>query len=131
MTKPKISSDGRTITVRLPISLRRRGGHKLVLVPDRAEAAPGPMVRHVDNAPIKAIAGASRWRDMLENGDYSTIREAATAEKINEPYVGRVLGLTLLAPELVEAIIDGRQSPDITLAQLMAPFPAIWEHQWE
>jgi hypothetical protein len=50
---------------------------------------------------VKAIARAFRWREMLENGTQSTIVEIATAEKINESYVGRVLRLTLLAPEVV------------------------------
>ena len=58
---------------------------------------------------FKAIARAFRWREMLEDGDYATIREIANAEKINETYVGRVLRLTLLAPDIVEAILNGRQ----------------------
>ena len=61
---------------------------------------------------VKAIARAFRWRDMLESGEYATIREIADAEKINESYVGRVLRLTLLAPDIVEAILGGRQPAD-------------------
>jgi hypothetical protein len=64
-----------------------------------------PVTRHVDNAMVKAIARAFRWRDMLESGEYATIREIANAENINETYVGRVLRLTLLAPDIVEAIV--------------------------
>ena len=45
---------------------------------------------------------------MLESGEYATIREIADVEKINETYVGRVLRLTLLAPNLVEEILGGR-----------------------
>ena len=82
-----------------------------------------PITRHVDNAMVKAIARAFRWRDMLESGEYATIREIAAAEKINESYVGRVLRLTLLAPHIVEAILGGRQPAEITLAGLMQPFP--------
>jgi DNA-binding IscR family transcriptional regulator len=67
--------------------------------------------------PRKAIAArAFRWRELLENGEYSTIREIAEAEKINESHVGRVLRLTLLAPDTVEAIMGGRQPADVTLA---------------
>lgn len=58
---------------------------------------------------VKALARAFRWRELLENGEYSTIREIAAAEKINESYVSRVLRLTLLAPPVVEAILAGRQ----------------------
>lgn len=62
----------------------------VMLAPDGAEVSAGPVTRHVDNAMVKAIARAFRWRDMLESGEYATIREIANAEKINESYVGRV-----------------------------------------
>src|SRR4051812_37137934 len=107
MSKPKISSDGRTITVRVPISIRRRGGRKLVVAPDGRHVAAAPAKRHTDNAMVKAIARAFRWRRMIETGAYATIREIAAAENISETYVGRTLRLTLLAPSIVEAILDG------------------------
>jgi hypothetical protein len=68
---------------------------------------------------------------MLESGNYATIREIAAAEKINETYVGRVLRLTLLAPEIVNAILSGRQPDGITLEQLMKQFPIEWRNQAE
>ena len=71
---------------------------------------------------VKAIARAFRWREMLENGSHATIAEIAAAEKINESYVGRVLRLTLLAPDIVEAILSGKQLAEITLATVMRPF---------
>jgi hypothetical protein len=58
---------------------------------------------------VKAIVQAFRWREMLENGTHATIAEIAAAEKINESYDDRVLRLTLLAPEVVEATLNGRQ----------------------
>ena len=88
----------------------------------------GPFTRHVDNAMVKAIARAFRWRDMLESGEYATVREIANAEKINETYVGRVLRLTLLAPEVVEAIINGRHPVGLQLDGLMRRLPVGW---WE
>jgi hypothetical protein len=78
---------------------------------------------------VKALARAFRWRRMLETGAVATVREIAAAEKINESYVSRVLRLTLLAPEIVEAILDGRQAPEMTLPVLMGPFPVEWERQ--
>jgi hypothetical protein len=129
MTEPNLSGDGRTLTVRVPISIRRRGGRKLVLAPNGANQAAAPVHRHVDSVMIKAIARAFRWREMLENGTYATIAEIAAAEKINESYVGRVLRLTLLAPDIVEAILGGRQSAQMTLAGLMRPFAVGWTEQ--
>src|ERR1041385_3360544 len=98
--KPKIKSDGRTITVRVPISIRKRGGRKVVLAPDGSEHDPSRVrCQQVDNAMVKALARAFRWREMMENGTYSTIKEIAEHEKIAETYVGRVLRLNLLAPD--------------------------------
>jgi hypothetical protein len=129
MAKPKLSDDGRTVTVRVPISIRRRGGRRLVLAPDGREITTAPIHRHIDSAIVKAIARAFRWREMLESGMHATIAEIANAEKINETYVGRVLRLTLLAPDIVEAILNGRQPADVTLAVLMKPFAVEWTEQ--
>ena len=78
---------------------------------------------------VKAIARAFRWREMLENGTHATIAEIAAAEKINESYVGRVLRLTLLAPDIVEAILNGRQPAGLQLDRLMKQFPVGWKAQ--
>jgi hypothetical protein len=121
--------DGRTVTVRVPISIRKRGGRRLVLAPDGTNVTAASVIRHIDNAMVKAIARAFRWREMLEDGDYATIREIANAEKINETYVGRVLRLTLLAPDIVEAILNGRQPAALQLDTLMRLFPVEWEPQ--
>jgi hypothetical protein len=129
VAEPNLNGDGQTITVRIPISIRRRGGRKLVLAPDGTNVTTPPVRHHIDNAMVKAIARAFRWREMLEAGTYATIAEIATAEKINETYVGRVLRLTLLAPDVVEAIVNGRQPTELMLAQLMRPFPVGWRQQ--
>jgi hypothetical protein len=129
MGKQMLSDDARTVTVRVPISIRRRGGRKLVLAPDGTNVTTAPVSRHIDNAMVKAIARAFRWRDQLENGTHATIAEIAAAEKINETYVGRVLRLTLLAPDIVEAILNGRQPADVTLVVLMKPFAVEWTKQ--
>jgi hypothetical protein len=80
---------------------------------------------------VKAIARGFRWRKMLETGVHSTVDDIAAAENINASYVSRVLRLTLLAPNIVEAILDGRQESQITLDALMKPFPVEWERQKE
>src|SRR5215208_4469573 len=109
MPEPAINDHGATVTVRVPISIRRRGGRKLVLAPDGTNVTAEPVHRHIDNAMVKAIARAFRWRELLESGSYATIAEIAAAEKINESYVGRVFRLALLAPDIVDAILLGRQ----------------------
>jgi hypothetical protein len=122
-TEPKITGDGRAVSVRIPISIRRRGGRKLVLAPDGTIDAWAAPSRRIDNAMVKAIARAFRWREMLENGTHATIAEIGAAEKINESYVGRVLRLTLLAPDIIEAILGGRQPPQLQLEKLLRRLP--------
>jgi len=114
-----------TVTVRVPIKLRRQGSRKAIITP----ASTAPMPARVDITLVKALARAFRWRRMLETGRYATIDELARAEKINASYVSRVLRLTLLAPDIVAAILDGRQAPELTLVGLMEPFPVEWDQQ--
>ena len=78
---------------------------------------------------VKALARAFRWRKLLETGVYGTIEELAAAEKINSSYVSRILRLTLLAPDIVETILEGRQPVEMTLAALMRPLPRLWQEQ--
>lgn len=126
----KIKSDGRTITVRVPISIRKRGGRKVVLAPDGTLVTTQRLVfQHVDGPMQKAIARSFRWREMLESGKHSTIKEIAKDEEINESYIARVLRLTLLAPDIVASILRGDQPGAITLATLMHPLPVLWADQ--
>ena len=85
-----------------------------------------------DTTLVKALARAFRWRRMMEAGRYGTIEELAAAEKINSSYVSRVLRLTLLAPDIVEAILDGRQPDGVSLPELMKGFSIEWstQHEW-
>jgi hypothetical protein len=131
MAKPKIKSDGRTITVRVPISIRKRGGRKVVLAPDGTPGTGALFSQRTDSAMVKAIARAFRWRHMLENGTYATVAEIADAEMINASYIARLLRLTLLAPNLVEGILEGRQTGEMTLAHLVRSFPMVWAEQKE
>ena len=115
-----------TLSVRVPFAIRKRGGRKLVITPDGATARPRP---RIDGALVKAIARAHRWQRILESGEYSNLTELAAAEKINLSYMSRILRLTLLAPQMVEAILDGLQPECVTLPVLMKPFPVEWEAQ--
>lgn len=116
-----------TLTVRVPLAIKKRGGRKLVIAPDGAPWSP-PHAR-IDNTLVKAIARAHRWKRKLESGEFASIAELAAAEKINESYVCRVLRLTLLAPDIVEAIVDGRQPPSLQMGVLLKPFPVEWDKQ--
>lgn len=117
-----------TVTVTVPFTIRKRGGRKLILTPDGTVAAPMERSRP-DSALLKALARGFRWKKMLQEGNYQTLEEIADAESINPSYVSRVLRMTLLAPEIVDAILAGRQPPGLTMARAMQPFPMEWREQ--
>jgi len=123
-----LHNDARTMTVRVPLAFKKRGGRKMVISPVDAPSWVPPR-RRIESAMVKAIARAFRWREMLENGTHATIAEIAAAEKINESYVSRVLRLALLAPDIVELIVEGRQPAGVSLAMLLMPFPVCWQQQ--
>jgi hypothetical protein len=78
---------------------------------------------------VKALARAFRWRKMLDEGAHATLEELAKAKRVAPSYVSGILRLTLLAPDLVEAILDGRQPPEMHLEDLLEPFPLEWQRQ--
>ena len=113
-----------TMTIHVPFRVVKRGGRKEMQLPEGA-AQP----RRPDSALIKALARAFRWKRMLESGEFTTTTELAERERIAPSYMTRVLRLTLLAPEIVEAILDEKQEPEVTLARVLTPFPLEWERQ--
>ena len=113
-----------TVMLHVPFRIVKRGGKKEMQMPEGATQS-----QRTDNTLVKALARAFRWKRMLESGKYATIAELAEREGIAFTYMARVLRLTLLAPDIVEAIVEGKQSSDVTLKGLMEPFPLEWRSQ--
>lgn len=113
-----------TVTLHVPFRIVKRGGKKEMQLPERATQS-----QRTDSTLVKALARAFRWKRMLESGEYATIAELAEREGIAPSYMTRVLRLTLLAPDIIDAILDGKQGPEVTLAQVLEPFPLTWQHQ--
>jgi len=113
-----------TVTLHVPFRIVKRGGRKEMQLPESATQS-----RRTDNTLVKALARAFRWKRMLESGEFATIAELAEREGIAPSYMTRVLRLTLLAPDIVESILDGTQGPEVTLAQALEPFPLEWGGQ--
>jgi len=122
MTRAKPIPD--VITVQVPFRVVKRGGRKEMQLPDSATQP-----RKTDNTLVKALARAFRWKRMLESGEFASISELAEKEGIAFTYMARLMRLSLLSPELVDAVIDGRQPSNMTLANLMDPFPTNWKEQ--
>ena len=116
-----------TIVVHVPFTIRKYGGHKQIITPDGTPAASEKP--RIDSTLVKALARAFRWKKVLESGQFATITELARHEKLAFSYMTRVLRLSLLAPDIIEMILDGRQPPEMTLARLLDGFPVEWEEQ--
>lgn len=128
--RQEICRDGSRLTISLPLAIRKRGGRKIVIAPDGSIPAPSSS-RRPDSKLVKAIARAHRWQQMLEEGAYASMRDLARAERISATYVARLLRLTLLAPDIVETILDGRQPDQTAQDLLMKPVPDCWfEQRW-
>jgi hypothetical protein len=115
-----------TVVVTLPITIKKRGGLKQILAPDGTDYI---LDRKPEGTLVKAVARAFRWRKILEAGRYDSLEKLAAFEKINPSYISRILRLTLLAPDLIEAILDGQQPQNLTMAKAMIPFPLDWFEQ--
>lgn len=113
-----------TVTLHVPFRVVKRGGRKEMQLPHGVRPD-----RRIDNTLVKALARAFRWKRLLESGEYATVSELAEREGIAPSYMTRVLRLTLLAPDIVEAILDGKQGLEVTLAQGLEPFPLAWQLQ--
>ena len=113
-----------TMTLHVPFRIVKRGGRKEMQMPDHVRPERTP-----DSTLVKALARAFRWKRMLESGEYASITEQAEKEGIAFTYMARLMRLSLLSPELVDAVMDGHQPANITLANLMDPFPADWKEQ--
>jgi hypothetical protein len=116
-----------TLIVHVPLAIRKRGSRKLIITPGNAPVMARPENR-IDNAVVKALARAHRWKRMLESGQFASVAELAAAEKTNESYVCRILRLTLLAPQIVERVLNGARDAPL-LAQISRPFPVRWGEQ--
>jgi hypothetical protein len=120
--------DGETIVVTIPMIWKRHGGRKVIIAPDGGDAW-ASLKQRPDETLIRALARAHRWKRMLEEGKYRSATEIAEAEGVTRSFVNRLLRLTLLSPDIVEAILDGLQPKGLQLEELTGAMPSGWEEQ--
>jgi hypothetical protein len=120
--------DGSTLVVRIAMGFQRRGGRKRIVAPDGSELAPNSKPQP-DGTLIKALARAWRWQQMLDEGICATVSEIGDAENISKSYVSRILQLALLAPDVVERVLEGSSGVDLRLEALRASIPLAWDEQ--
>jgi hypothetical protein len=122
------SEDGSYVDVFVPIAFKRFGGRKVIVAPDGSPAEP-VRSRADDTTLTKALARAWRWQKLLDEGTYGSLAEIAEKERINRSYLSRTVRLSLLAPDIVEAILNGTQPAALRLTDLEAPFAIDWSKQ--
>lgn len=128
MSSVTLKQSEQGVRVHVPMTFKKRSGRREIIVPDGLDSTQ-------DSAPdyhealVVAISRAHRWKKMLDEGRYGSIAELAQAMKINRHYLARLLRLTLLAPDIIEAILDGREPDGMSLEQLRKPMSMVWEQQ--
>lgn len=121
------TSNGK-LSISVPISLKRRSGRQLITLPDGKTHEPRPW--DTDPTPLQlALARGHCWLAMLETGQVKSLKEIAEKEGIDNSYVSRMVNLTTLAPDIVEAILDDQLPPTVTLFDLAVDPPKLWNQQ--
>ena len=128
-TASNSTAEDEQLVVSVQLAMKRRGGRKQVIVPGGANSDISGQPS--TNASLAlTIARAHRWRELLEQGRYRSIRSLAGELGVDNSYVARLLRLSLLAPDIVEAILDGREPSGLSLEKLYRA-PMEWERQWQ
>ena len=118
------------VTVRVPFRTVRRGGRKMIVVPEGTTLASNRATEpEVDTVLLKAIVRAWRWRREIEEGRVTSIAEIAERSRLTTSFVCRMLSLTTLAPDMVRDVLDGRAAAELCLTRLSGSFPTLWEDQ--
>ncbi|MEO5347865.1 MAG: hypothetical protein H7834_16025 [Magnetococcus sp. YQC-9] len=122
-----LSHDGKMLLIFIPVQFKRRGGRKMIVAPDGVIG----MRAERDETMIQAMAKAWKWCRMLDRKEVLSISEIALREKVGATYASRIYALSLLAPDIVEAILDGRQPVGLSLRELAKGIPLAWDEQRE
>ena len=116
------------INIHIPIVVKKRGGRKVIISPDNSMPVFSAQEQH-DHSLIKAIVRGYKWRKMYESGKFKSHEELAEKLGVNKSYFARVIRVNWLAPDIKEAILDGRQPRTLMVTDIFKPFPMIWEEQ--
>jgi len=125
-----VRRDGERITVHIPMAMKVRAGRKEIILPDGLAPDDSPARKPAtQESLVIALARAHRWKALLESGRFQSLEELARALKMDRSYVGRILRLTLLAPDIIMAILDGREPSGLSLGKLTKTLPLDWVEQ--
>ncbi len=128
MSGATVQNDDSGIVVNVPLTLKKRGGRKEVVLP-QAFASDSPMRASHQEALVIAIARAYRWQKLLDDGKFESVSDLAREIGLDVSFAARLLRLTLLAPDIVEAILMGEEPSGLSLTTLTKQLSSDWERQ--
>jgi len=126
--RTELSPDRKFLTIHVPMTFQKRGGRKLLIAPIEGTEWVPPKLNN-DQELIRGLVLGYKWRKMLETGQISSETVLAKKEKISRPSVGRRVDMTLLAPDIIEAILDGKQPRGFSMNSFRGDIPLLWEKQ--
>ena len=117
------------LRIHIPMHIRRMRGRKMIFAPQALDGEVPDSLSEVQAALVQALGRAFSWLDAIESGAVSSVADLAKALDMDNSYVVRILKLTTLAPDIIEAILNGEEPSGLSLARLIRTFPLDWERQ--
>jgi hypothetical protein len=115
------------LVIDIPMQMKKRGGRRCIIVPERLQTAD---TKHDYSESLAlAITRAHRWKELIDSGKFASISELAQAIGMDASYAARIYRLTLLAPDIIEAILDGNEPEGLSMRILSQPIPLDWHEQ--
>ena len=125
---PTITRDGEAVVIDIPMSFRRRSGRKEVVLPPGALGGASKTAK-LPTPLALALARAFRWQEMIESGQVQSNSDLARQLKLDQSYIARIIRLASLAPDIIEAILDGQEPDSLSLWGLRRDVPLLWQDQ--
>lgn len=131
MTSISVNEALDTLHIRIPMQFSRRSSRKMIVGPDgkTINEMIDPEADNTDYTFISALGKAFSWQRMLDEGKYNSPKELAQKENVEVTHMYRIMRLTLLAPDIIEAILNGKQPRTLTLQNVVRGFPISWQEQ--
>ena len=117
MNKVEVLENG-NVKITIPMSFRSCAGRKRIVTQELNT-----------NSIITNLARAFRWQALIDSGKFSNVHELARAIGKDDAYVSRIIRFTLLAPDIIHAVLAGKINKSISTEKLKQALPPMWEDQ--
>ncbi len=117
------------LQIHIPMRIRRMQGRKIILAPRALDGDVPESPAEVQTAIVQALGRAFCWAQAIESGEFQSVADLARSLDVDNSYVVRILKLTTLAPDIIEAILNGEEPTGLSLAKMTRTFPMDWEQQ--